>query len=103
MATGTLGQSNPAITTNTTVYTVPVGKTATFNVNFTNLSGVPTAIRLAIAASGTPSSAEYLEYDSIVEGNGVLERGGIVASAGKNIVVYASTANLAVNVYGYEE
>lgn len=103
MATGTLGQSNPASATNTTVYTVPVGKTGTFNVNILNTSGVPATVRLAIAATGTPLLSDYLEYDTIVEGHGVLERGGIVASAGENVVVYTNSTAVAVNVYGYEE
>lgn len=103
MATGTLGQSNPASATNTTVYTVPVGKTGTFNVNILNTSGGPTTVRLAIASTGTPALSEYLEYDTIVEGHGVLERGGIVASAGERVVVYAGSNAVAVNVYGYEE
>jgi hypothetical protein len=33
----------------------------------------------------------------------VLERGGIVASANKLVVGYASTTNVNFNVYGYEE
>ena len=103
MATGTLGQSNPAAVTNTTVYTVPVGKNAVFNISVANSSGTPIAVRLAIAAAATPTAAEYIEYDTIILGNSVLERGGLVASAGKLVVAYSSTAAAAVNVYGYEE
>jgi hypothetical protein len=58
---------------------------------------------LAISATATPTTAEYIEYDSIIPGNGVLERGGIVANAAENVVVYASVAGLSVSVYGYEE
>lgn len=103
MATGTLGQSAPSATTNTTVYTVPAGKTATFNVSILNRSSSASTVRLAIAATGTPGDSEWLEYDASVPGNGVLERTGLVASAAKNIVVYAGAATFSVNVYGYEE
>jgi len=103
MATGILGQSNPAATTNTTVYTVPSGKVSTLTVSICNTSVTPISVRLAVAASGTPSISEYLEYDATIPQNGVLERGGIVAQAAKNIVVYANTAAVSVTIFGYEE
>jgi hypothetical protein len=103
MATGTLGQSAPAAATLTTVYTVPTAKVATFNVSIANTTGYVVSVRLAIAATATPATSEYIEYDSIIPGNGVLERGGIVANAAENVVVYASVAGLSVSVYGYEE
>ena len=104
MASGTLGQSAPSAVTNTTVYTVPVGKVATFNVNICNRSYVDgVLVRIAVAATSTPSNAEYVEYEAAIAPNGVLERTGIVATAGKLVVVFASTADTSVNVYGFEE
>ena len=103
MATGILGQSSPAATTNTTVYTVPAATTATFNVSIANTTGNIIAVRLAIAGTGSPAASEYLEYDTALPANGVLERTGIVAQAAENVVVYASATGLSVNVYGYEE
>lgn len=103
MATGTLGQAALSATTNTTVYTVPAGTTATFSVGLLNKGGAALNARLAISASGTPTTAEYIEYDVSIPQNGVLERTGLVASAGQQIVAYASTADLVVNVYGYED
>lgn len=101
MASGTLGQASLAATTNTTVYTV--GATpSVFNVSMTNSSGIPVAVNLAIATSATPSAAEYLEYQTVIPGNGVLERGGLVATSGKLVVAYATNAGVSVNVYGYE-
>jgi len=103
MATGTLGQSAPSATTNTTVYTVPSGKVATINVNIVNRGTSAATVRIAVAATGTPSNSEYLEYGASLPANGVLERTGFVVSASKNVVVYASTADTSVNVYGYED
>lgn len=103
MATGILGQSSPAATTNTTVYTVPAATTATFNVSIANTTGNIIAVRLAIAGTGSPAASEYLEYDTALPANGVLERTGIVAQAAENVVVYASATGLSVSVYGYEE
>jgi hypothetical protein len=103
MATGILGQSAPTAATNTTVYTVPVGKTATFNISVANTTTGTIAARVALAGSGAPASSEFIEYDTPIVGNGVLERGGIVAQAGENVVVYNAMAGLSFTVYGYEE
>lgn len=103
MPTGVLGQSSPAATTNTTVYTVPSSKVATFNVSIANTTSSPITVRLAIASAASPTSSEYLEYDTLLPANGVLERTGIVAQAAERVVVYANATGLSVSVYGYEE
>jgi hypothetical protein len=103
MATGILGQSSPAALNNTTVYTVPAATTAVATISMANTTTTPIAVRLAVAASGTPAASEYIEYDTVIAGNGVLERSGIVMNATKAVVVYASSAGLSVSVYGYEE
>lgn len=103
MATGILGQSAPAATTNTTVYTVPSATVATFNISICNTSAVTIAVRVALASTGTPAASEYIEYNAAIPPSGVLERGGLVANAAENVVVYASASGLAVTVYGYEE
>lgn len=102
MATGILGQSALTASTDTTVYTVPTGTTSTFTVSITN-RGSAAVVRLAVSASGTPTTAEYLEYDVSIPANGVLERSGIVAQAGKNVVVYSNTSDISVSIYGFEE
>ena len=103
MPTGILGQAAPTAATLTTVYTVPVAKVATFNVSMVNTAGTPVAVRLAIASTATPATSEYLEYDTVLPPNGVLERGGLVANAAENVVVYSTIAGVSVSVYGYEE
>jgi len=103
MASGILGQSAPSATTNTTVYTVPSAKTATFSFSICNRGTTVANIRVAVSATGTPSNSEYIEYDTEVPANAVFERTGLVAQATKNLVVYADSANLSVSVYGYEE
>jgi len=101
MASGTLGQANLTAATNTNCYTV--GSTPTvFNVNIVNTNSTPVAVNLAVAASTTPSAGEYLEYQTVIPANGVLERGGIVGTASKQVVAYANTSGVSVNVYGYE-
>jgi hypothetical protein len=102
MASGILGQSNPTATTNTTVYTVPAAKTASFTVNICNRGSSAITARLAVAATSTPANGEWIEYDASIPANGVLERTGIVAEATKQVVAYVSAATASVNVYGYE-
>lgn len=103
MASGTLGQSAPSATTNTTVYTVPASKVASIIVSICNRGSASGTVRLAIAATGSPGDSEWLEYDTTINANSVLERSGIVASAAKNVVVYCSVATFSVNVFGFEE
>lgn len=102
MATGILGTADLAGTTNTTVYTVPVDTFSIVTVNITNRSGVSRNIRLALAAAGTPTNDEYIEFDSELLGNGTIERSGVVVDAGKNIVAYADNTDVSVVVYGIE-
>ena len=101
MASGTLGQASLTAATNTTVYTA-AATPSTFNVNMVNTTGAPVGVNLAIAALSTPTAGEYLEYQTVIPANGVLERGGIVATSGKRVVAYANASGVSVNVYGYE-
>ena len=105
MATGRLGVANITTTSDTTVYTVPATTFSVVSINIVNRSSSATAqIRIAIASSSTPALTEYIEYDSVLVTNGVLERTGIVMDAGKLLVVQTPTASptLSVVVYGIE-
>jgi len=105
MATGRLGTANITTTADTTVYTVPASTFSVVSVNVVNRSSsAAAAVRIAVASSATPGAAEYIEYDSALVANGVLERTGIVMDAGKLIVVQTPTATptLSVVVYGIE-
>lgn len=102
MATGLLGQAALAATTNTTVYTVPATTFTVFSVSVLNRGTTAVAIRIALAATATPTNAEYIEYDVTIGANGVLERTGLMMDAGKRLVVYASNANVSVSAFGIE-
>jgi hypothetical protein len=105
MATGRLGIANITTTADTTLYTVPANTFSVVSVNVVNISSSATAeIRIAVASSATPALGEYIEYDSDIVVNGVLERTGIVMDAGKLIVVSTPTAtpSLSVVVMGIE-
>jgi hypothetical protein len=102
MATGRLGTADLSATTNTTVYTCPSSTFAVVTVSVCNRGSTPATIRLAIAASASPTDAEYIEYDTTIAANGVLERTGIVLDAGKLLVVRSSAVGVNAVVYGIE-
>lgn len=103
MASGRLGAADLAVTTNTSLYTVPASKVASFSVNFCNRNATPVAVRLALATTGTPTAAEWLIYEVVLEGYGTLERTGLVLDASKIAIVYSSAANVSAVAYGFEE
>lgn len=103
MATGRLGASNLSATTYTTLYTCPASTFAVVSVSFCNRNASSRTVRLAVAAAaGTPDNAEFLEYDVSLLGNGVLERTGIVMSAGQVLTGYASATDISVVTMGIE-
>ena len=103
MATGRLGASALSAATDTTVYTCPADTFAVVTVSMCNRNAASSSdIRLAVAASGTPTTAEYIEYDTELLANGVLERTGIVLDAGKNIVARSAGSDTTVVIYGIE-
>lgn len=104
MPTGILGKSALAATTNTTVYTVPASTFTVASISVANRSGSTITVRIALSVTGTPNvdNSEWIEYDSSIPANSVLERTGIVLDATKNIVVYASAAQATAIVYGIE-
>ena len=103
MATGRLGVNDIPATTDTTVYTCPASTFAVVTVSLCNRNSTTARdIRIAVATSGTPSDAEYIEYDASLLAKGVLERTGLVLAAGQRIVVYASATDVSAVVYGIE-
>jgi hypothetical protein len=103
MASGTLGQATLLAATNATVYTVPATATATVVVSILNRnSTTPVLIDLAVAASGTPSAAEYVFQSLLLEPSASVEKTGLLLSQNKQIVARSTAANVSVNVYGYE-
>jgi len=105
MATGLLGQSALAASTYTQVYVVPAGYFSALSIAVLNRGTTQATIRIAltgIVAPTYPGDATFIEYDTILGGGGVLERTGIMLSAGKFVVIYANTANISVSVFGIE-
>jgi len=102
MPSGRLGASDLAATTNTSVYTVPASTFAVVNLSICNRNATSVTVRVSVSSSGTPANSEFIEYDTTILANGVLERTGIVMDAGKILVVRSSTTNVSAVAYGIE-
>ena len=100
-----LGQSNPAATTNTSLYPVPVDTEAVVSsISIANLAASDAAFRIAVRpAAATLANVHYLAYDVTVGANDTtIITVGITLAATDVITVYASTANLVFHAYGSE-
>lgn len=103
MANGKLGSASLTATTNTLLYTVPVGKTATANIRISNKNSFPVRIRIAIGSGASPSVEDYTTYDQSLASNGIYEDTGFICGAGEKIWVYSDAADVVVRVHGIEE
>lgn len=108
MATSTykiLGQSNPAATTSTTLYTVPAStQTIVSTISVANLSSTDATFRISAAVAGAAlANAQYIAYDITVAGGGNYAFTlGLTLGATDVIRVFASTANVAFSAFGTE-
>lgn len=102
MPSGILGLADLAANTNTSVYTVPAATTTSFSVNFTNRGPTSALVRLSICSTSTPANSEFVIFDGVLNPDSFIERTGLVAQAGKIVVASSTTANVSVQVYGYE-
>ena len=98
--------SNPAATTNTTVYTCPANRRARVRVRGCAVSAA--TVRLYIVESGgSPDATNALVYDHVLStASNTPAFGGtepIYMSAGMSVVVYSSSTGLACSVNGYED
>lgn len=105
MAKKVLGQSNPAATTATTLYTVPSSKEAVVSsISICNLASSSATYRIAIRPAGaTLANQHYLAYDVTVgAADTTIITVGITLATTDIITIYASTANLAFSAFGDE-
>jgi hypothetical protein len=100
-----LGQSAPAATTATNVYTVPPATEAVIStVIIANRAATSATFRLSIRPGGaSQANQHYVAYDIPIAGaDSTTLTLGITLAATDVITVYGSTANLSFNVFGTE-
>jgi hypothetical protein len=100
-----LGQSNPAATTATTLYTVPAAtQSIVSTLTVTNQTATAGTYRIAVRVAGASlASAQYLAYDVSLPGNATDTLTlGVTLGATDVITVYASAATFSFNAFGSE-
>jgi hypothetical protein len=105
MAKKVLGQSNPAATTATTLYTVPSAKSAVIStLVIANLSTAVVTYRIAVRPAGASlASTHYIAYDVALSANDSTALTlGITLATTDVVTVYASTANVNFTAFGDE-
>ena len=104
MAKKVLGQSNPAATTNTTLYTVPAATSAVCSTLSICNTGTSTTYRIAIRPAGaTLADIHYIVYEATIQQyDTTFLTLGITLATTDVVTVYAGTANVVFNLYGSE-
>ena len=100
-----LGQSNPAATTATTLYTVPASTSAVVStIVICNQTGTAATFRIAIRPAGATLAAQhYVAYDVTVgASDSTALTLGITLATTDIITVYGSTATLSFAAFGSE-
>lgn len=100
-----LGQTNPSATTATTLYTTPSAtQTIVSTLVIANLSSTAATYRVSVRPAGaTQTNAMYLAFDAALPGaDSTILTLGLTLAATDVVTVYASTANVAFNLYGVE-
>jgi dihydrodipicolinate synthase/N-acetylneuraminate lyase len=100
-----LGQSNPAATTPTSLYTVPSATSAVLStLTICNLAAANANYRLAVRPAGASlANTHYIAYDNVVAGyDTVALTLGLTLAATDVITVYSSTASVTFAAFGTE-
>lgn len=100
-----LGQSNPAATTLTTLYTVPAAtETVVSSIIIANLAASAATFRIAVRPNGAAiANSQYIAYDITVgASDSTALTLGLTLDAADVLSVYASTANLTFSAFGSE-
>lgn len=99
-----LGQSAPAATTNTDIYTVPAANSAVTSTLSVANRGPSTTFRLAVRPSGANlANQHYIVFDNYVEQyDTVFLTVGMTLAATDVVTVYAGSANLSFSLFGSE-
>jgi len=100
-----LGQSAPAATTPTDLYTVPAVTSAVCSsIIITNRSASVDAFRVSIAVAGAvTSNKDYIYYDVAIAGNDTfIATIGITLATTDVVRVYSTGGNLSFNLSGSE-
>lgn len=99
-----LGQSAPAATTNTDLYTVPAGRSSVCSTLTICNRGASTTFRVAVRPAGAAiANQHYIIYDNYVnQYDTVMLTLGITLATTDVVTVYAGTNTLSFSLFGTE-
>lgn len=100
-----LGQSAPAATTNTTLYTCPsVTQVVSSSIVICNRGAAAATFRVAVRPNAAALANEhYVFFDSPILGNETISVSiGLTIDAADLVVVFASSADLTFSLFGSE-
>lgn len=100
-----LGQSNPAASTDTTLYTVPAStSTVVSTINVCNQDSSPTVFRIAVRPAGASLAAQHYQcYDVVLPANDTISLTlGMTLATTDVITVRAGTALVSFTAFGSE-
>ena len=99
-----LGQSNPAATTLTTLYTVPASTSAVCSTLAICNQGASALYRVAISPAAAPlAAAQYIVFDATINSlDTMFLTIGTTLAATDVVSVYAGTATVSFNLFGSE-
>lgn len=84
------------------VYEIPVDTQFIGTVNIVNTSAAAVTVKLALAATDTPTAAEWIDMIELQPNGGGVERSGLTLQAGKHIVVQADDVGVTAAVWGMQ-
>ena len=102
MPSGRFGKAALLANADTDLYTCPPGKNATATIAFCNRTTAPIKVRAAVR-QGPIADSDYLEFETEIPANGILERNQIALTAGEIITVRANAAGVSARAHGFEE
>lgn len=100
-----LAQSNPAATTNTTLYTVPAAtSTVVSTITICNQTSSQQSYRIAVRPAGAAIAAQhYVAYDVPIQANDTTALTlGMTLAATDVITIYSSSASMSFGLFGSE-
>lgn len=86
----------------TQVYRVPENSEVSANILITNRKFSDVRVRVSIGDNASPENKDYIEYNVIIPGNGILERTGLIIGSLERVIVESDQSDLTVRIHGYE-
>ena len=100
---GTLGQSAPAASTLTDIYTVPALKSTVCRVIITDTGGVIATFRVSVGVDGEADDLkQYIAYDRPISPNDTGSTIAFIIGSGDIVRVLSSTGDLSFSLTGIE-